>query len=722
MGYRGEDSARDRAAWGTQSPRQSSSGQWPVSDESWSSGSRGHEARGYEENPTEHAGYDGNRHAGGSGYAADDNYAGYDGYDPGRDYGADGYSGADYNGTGYNGTDRNGTDYHGAGYNNGAGYNTADYGSGGYSGADYSGPDYDSSGYDASSTGGYRTDRQGSGGYPAVSGRDTGGYDTYRNDGRASADYNGAGHDGAGHNDGGYDGTGPSSAGYNTGGYSTGGDSADRSSGGYPAVNDRNSGSYPAPTAYDSPANRSGGYPTLGGPSGGYPTQGGRSGGYPAITSGQADNIPDAYHDGNDWYANAQATHGAGFADTSTQIAIRDPIRGYPPEAARPESGVARTGQQQRYDESEYVSYPGYDGVDDGGYGTRRGYDDYDNYAPAGQVEYATRLDQPVVDYDSPRGYGQALQGDDFDGGVYQDDPMGGPGGRPPGGTGPRKPPRGAGPKRGGGKVGGTKIMVAAVALILVGAAGFGGYKFLTKPKAAGNTADLGKPLPSAPASASAATAQCVQQFGPFCHIENRQLDPAPLTIDEVYPAAFFSETAKTQFVRSGTAEDKDCSKAVIGANITKQLKTGQCNQVLRATYVSGDGKVMGTIGVINLSTTNQAHYAGKIVGKADFIMPLAGTKGPTAKLGNGTGVVEAQYKGHYLILTWAEFVNQQTPSTPALTNQLEGFENALVAGTANIVLSQRMVNGDGAAASTSPSASASASKGKSASASPSAS
>jgi hypothetical protein len=64
--------------------------------------------------------------------------------------------------------------------------------------------------------------------------------------------------------------------------------------------------------------------------------------------------------------------------------------------------------------------------------------------------------------------------------------------------------------------------------------------------------------------------------------------------------------------------------------------------------------------------------------------------------------------------------VNQQTPSTPALTNQLEGFENALVAGTANIVLSQRMVNGDGAAASTSPSASAST--GKSASASPSAS
>ena len=714
MGYRGEDSARDRAAWGTQSPRQSSSGQWPASDESWSSASRRHETSGYDENSTEQAGYDGSRHADGSGYAADDSYAGYDGYGPGGEYGADGYGSADYDS---------------------ADHNSAGYGSDGYGGADYHGADYNSAGYDAgasggystngSATGGYGTDRYGSGGYPSAGDRDTGGYGT----------------------------TGSATEGYGTGRYG----STDRhGSGGYPAVSDHGSGSYPAPTAYDSPAGRSGGYPALGGPSGGYPalggpsggypaqggpsggfptlggpsgsypTQGGSSGGYPAITSGQANNIPDAYDDGNDWYANGQATHGAGFADTSTQIAIRDPIRGYPPEPAHPESGVVRTGQQLRYDESEYVSYPGYDGVDGGGYDARRGYDAYDD-SPAGHAEYATRLDQPAIDYDSSRGYGQALQGDDFDGGLYpdeyQDDLMIGPGGRGtrnPGGTGPRKPPKGAGPKRGG--VGGTKIAVAVLALILVGAAGFGGYKYLTKPKTAGNTADLGRPLPTAPASASAATAQCVKQFGgTFCHIQSREFDPAPLTLDDLYPATFFSEAAKAQFARSGTAEDKDCSKAVIGTDLTKQLKTGQCNQVLRATYVSGDGTIMGTIGVINLSSTNQAHYAGKIIGKANFIMPLAGKSGPTAKLGKGTGVVEAQYKGHYLILTWAEFVNQQTPSTPALTQQLEGFENALVAGTANIVLSQRMINGDGPAAGTSPSANNSAKASSSTSASPTA-
>jgi hypothetical protein len=134
---------------------------------------------------------------------------------------------------------------------------------------------------------------------------------------------------------------------------------------------------------------------------------------------------------------------------------------------------------------------------------------------------------------------------------------------------------------------------------------------------------------------------------------------------------------------------------------------------------VSGDGKVMGTIGVVNLSTTNQAHYAGKVVGQADFIAPLTAAKGVASKLGNGTGVVEAEYKGHYLILTWSEFVNGTTPSTKAQDTQLEQFSNDLVAGTANIDLSQRMVTGAASTpAASTPAASPSPSKSASAKAS----
>ena len=119
---------------------------------------------------------------------------------------------------------------------------------------------------------------------------------------------------------------------------------------------------------------------------------------------------------------------------------------------------------------------------------------------------------------------------------------------------------------------------------------------------------------------------------------------------------------------------------------------------------------------MVNLATTNGAHYAGKVVGQNDFIAPLTSAKGVASKLGKGTGVVEAEYKGHYLILTWSEFVNGTTPLTKTQDSQLEQFSNDLVAGAANSDLSQRMVTGaarhpaaSSPAASRSPAMSASA-------------
>ena len=59
-----------------------------------------------------------------------------------------------------------------------------------------------------------------------------------------------------------------------------------------------------------------------------------------------------------------------------------------------------------------------------------------------------------------------------------------------------------------------------------------------------------------------------------------------------------------------------------------------------------------------------------------------------------GGGVVEAEFKGHYLILTWAEYTSGKAPSTTAQDQALEQFEADLVAGSANIALSERMVHG----------------------------
>ena len=195
-------------------------------------------------------------------------------------------------------------------------------------------------------------------------------------------------------------------------------------------------------------------------------------------------------------------------------------------------------------------------------------------------------------------------------------------------------------------------------------------------------------------AGATPSTQACVKQLGTYCHIEAATDDPTLLTAAELYPPAFTDETDKISYSLVATKVDKTCGNAVIGSALVTQLKNGKCTQVVRGSYVSGNNKIMGTIGVINLSTTNGAHRAGKVVGQNDFIAPLTSAKGVASKLGNGTGIVEAEFKGHYLILTWSEFVDGTNPKTTAEQNQLKQFSNDIVAETANIDLSQRMVTG----------------------------
>ena len=154
------------------------------------------------------------------------------------------------------------------------------------------------------------------------------------------------------------------------------------------------------------------------------------------------------------------------------------------------------------------------------------------------------------------------------------------------------------------------------------------------------------------------------------------------------------NETDHYSFTLAGTKLDKTCSNAVVGQDLITALQDGKCTQVVRASYHSGDGKMMGTIGVANLSSTNAAHRAGKLVGTNDFIDPLSTAKGVTSKLGKGTGIVEAEYKGHYLIMIWAEFTSTNAPANNTQTQQLQQFGNDLIAGTANVSLSQRMLYG----------------------------
>jgi hypothetical protein len=659
MGYRGEDASRTRTDSRRQPPWQSSSGTGPGA--AWS-GSGG---PGDYDQQDEHAAADG------YGYSRDDSYAGhegsgYQGYEPDAQYGQPGEYGQQAD-DGYR-------DDYGPGYGPGPGY-------GGYR--------------DAPAGGGY--DR--AGGYPALPSGDAqpGNYAALPSGPGRSGNY-------------------PALP------------SGPARSGGYPALpsGPARSGDYPALPS--GPA-RSGDYPVQPGgygQSGDYPVQPGgqhaRPGGYghtgdfPALgtgpDNGQVD-LPGNYA-GNDWYGQPGTASGSGFADTGTYTMDARTIDSYGsgPQAAQPvpePSGLPYTGQQERYD-GDYEAYvrlkeqtglgdrAGYGG--DGGYEAPQGYDQYDDYdqydqqAGFGAGGYAPAAGGYAPgDGDFPDSYDDYADHDD----PYQER-FGDDGKAPRSGGRQRKQAKPGkntpGTSKPGGKRGKRPLLLSAFAVVAVIVLGAAAYTFVFKPKptASNSTATPG-PLPTSGAS-SAATAACVKQFGQYCHIEQRTDDPTPLTLDELFPPQFLNETDHNSFTRVATKLDKTCANAVIGQDLISALQSGKCTQVLRASYLSGDNKIMGTIGVVNLGTTNEAHHGGKVIGANDFIAPLSTTKGIASKLGKGTGVVEAEFKGHYLILTWAEFTSTKAPATKAQNQQLEAFENDLVAGTANISLSQRMVNG----------------------------
>ena len=257
-----------------------------------------------------------------------------------------------------------------------------------------------------------------------------------------------------------------------------------------------------------------------------------------------------------------------------------------------------------------------------------------------------------------------------------------GPAGDPPG------RPRGSARGRRGRKPAkrARVLLAAAVALIVV--AGSGTYFYLAARQRPARPAAA--PAASQPAGPTAQPSPTPS--GRWGHIQTRRADPQPLTLAELFPAGFSS--TGSAYSRTAARSGKHCSAAVLGSRLQSAVRAAGCTQVMRASYLSGNRKLMGTIGVLNLKTARLAGRAGRAAGPSEFIAQLRGAKGPTRNLTKGTGIEEAEVKGHYLILIWAEFANLHAPKGAAKKHELEQFCTLLLANTANVSLSQRLVTG----------------------------
>ena len=147
-------------------------------------------------------------------------------------------------------------------------------------------------------------------------------------------------------------------------------------------------------------------------------------------------------------------------------------------------------------------------------------------------------------------------------------------------------------------------------------------------------------------------------------------------------------------YLRTAERSGRRCGKAVFGSRLKAAVANG-CSQALRASYLSVNGKRMGTIGVLNLATSTAAARVGKVVtAPRQFVQPLQAAHGATRDLGHGTGVVWAVAKGHYLILMWAQYASLRSPATSHDRKVLMQFINDLYQKSVNQSLTRRMVTG----------------------------
>jgi hypothetical protein len=227
-------------------------------------------------------------------------------------------------------------------------------------------------------------------------------------------------------------------------------------------------------------------------------------------------------------------------------------------------------------------------------------------------------------------------------------------------------------------------MLLAPVLVVLVVVAG---YVYLSGKH---------EPAPTHPAAPSHPAAELSSSprptLGPWKQIESRSQDPVPLSVSQLFPEKFARDGASGTLTvsKSGTR----CSREVFGTKLAAAIRKAKCTQVLRASYLSTDRKIMATVGVLNLNDVTGAEKAGKAAGATQFIKQLPSRHGPTRNIAKGTGIEVAEVKGHYLILIWTEFANLHSPKGKSQRQKLESFSKGLVAGTANVSLSNRMVTG----------------------------
>jgi hypothetical protein len=160
-----------------------------------------------------------------------------------------------------------------------------------------------------------------------------------------------------------------------------------------------------------------------------------------------------------------------------------------------------------------------------------------------------------------------------------------------------------------------------------------------------------GAPLPNIPG----------KKFG---FATSRTTDRYLLTLDEVFKNKKLKINGRSYLMTTRRA-DKKCVNAVVGGKLQKALTGAKCNQFLRASFRDASGKIIGTVGVANLSTSTGASKvvsAGTGKEREEYLKPLPGKDTVTKFLGTGEAFVGEWSHGHYTVMAWFQYKDGHLP------------------------------------------------------------
>ncbi|WP_433468663.1 hypothetical protein [Spirillospora sp. CA-128828] len=172
-----------------------------------------------------------------------------------------------------------------------------------------------------------------------------------------------------------------------------------------------------------------------------------------------------------------------------------------------------------------------------------------------------------------------------------------------------------------------------------------------------------GKDEPAAKQAAPTAYAPDYLGEG-FAKIASRSADGRAITEGEAFSAKNL-KSGKYSFALAASKLSSDCKAATWGARLQADLAKYQCNQVVRAAYVSDDKKYVGQFVVINLVSEEGVKQILRDLdpaAAAGWVTPLKAPGVPA--FGPGFSAAYSKTYGHYAVVTWVERAGGAQPAS----------------------------------------------------------